>query len=173
MDERMMMIVLRLIHIVGGVFWVGGMLQTAAFLFPAVRATGAQGGRVMQELIQRRRLPIYMSSAAGLTILSGFVMYGRNAAATNGAWASTRPGIAYGLGGLAAILALAIGAAVGASAGRKLAALGERVQATGGPPSAEQASQMAALQARMGRTTQVVAALLLLAAAAMAVARYL
>jgi hypothetical protein len=173
MDDRMIMLVLRLIHIVGGVIWVGGMVLVAGFLFPAVRATGPQGGRVMQELMQRRRLPVYLSVAAGLTMLSGFVMYGRIAAATNGAWASSRPGMAYGFGGLAAILAAIVGPAFAGRAGRKLAALGERVQAAGGPPSAEQASEMAALQARMGRATQVVMVLLLVAAALMAIARYL
>ncbi|MDQ3949939.1 MAG: hypothetical protein M3282_06310 [Gemmatimonadota bacterium] len=173
MDERTIMLVLRLIHIVSGVFWVGAFLLMVGFLFPAVRATGPEGGRVIQEVMQRRRLPVYLGVAAGLTILSGFVMYARVAAATNGAWAETRPGMTYGLGGLAAILAVIIGAVVAGPAGRKLGRLAERVQASGGPPSAEQASQMAALQVRMGRGMQAVAFLLLVAVVAMAIARYL
>ena len=173
MDERVIMLVLRLIHIVGGVIWVGGMVLVAGFLFPAVRATGPHGGRVMQELMQRRRLPIYLGVAAGLTMLSGLVLYGRVAEATNGAWASSRPGMAYGVGGLAAILGAVVGPAIAGRAGRKLAVLSERVEAAGGPPSAEQVSEMAALQARMGRAMQVVMVLLLVAAAAMATARYL
>lgn len=118
MDERTLMILLRLIHIVGGAFWVGAVLMTTVFLFPAVRATGAQGGRVMQELTGRRRLPVYMNVAAGLTMLSGLVMYGRLAAA-NGAWAGTRVGITIGIGGLATILAAIIGGAVVGRIGRK------------------------------------------------------
>jgi uncharacterized membrane protein len=173
MDDQIIMVVLRLIHIVSGVFWVGAFIVMAGFLFPAVRATGPQGGRVMQEVMQRRRLPVYLGVAAGLTILSGFVMYGRIAGATNGAWASTRPGMTYGIGGLAAILAVIVGAVVAGPAGRKLGKLGERVQASGGPPSAEQAAQMAALQARVGRGMQAVAFLLLVAVVAMAIARYL
>jgi hypothetical protein len=47
------------------------------------------------------------------------------------------------------------------------------VQASGGPPSAEQAAQMAALQARMGRGMQAVAFLLLVAVVAMAIGRYM
>jgi hypothetical protein len=173
MDDQIIMVVLRLIHIVSGVFWVGAFIVMAGFLFPAVRATGPQGGRVMQEVMQRRRLPVYLGVAAGLTILSGFVMYGRIAGATNGAWASTRPGMTYGIGGLAAILAVIVGAVVAGPAGRKLGKLGERVQASGGPPSAEQAAQMAALQARVGHGMQAVAFLLLVAVVAMAIARYL
>jgi uncharacterized membrane protein len=78
MDERSIMLMLRLIHIVGGVLWVGGMVLMAGFL-----------------------------------------------------------------------------------------------QAAGAPPSAEQSSEMAALQARVGRGMQAVTVLLLIAAAAMATARYL
>jgi hypothetical protein len=173
MDDRIIMLVLRLIHIVGGVLWVGAVALMTSFVVPAVRSAGAQGGRVMQELMQRRRLPVYMNVVAGLTMLSGLAMYGQLAAATNGAWAGSRPGMAFGFGGLAAIVAAVIGGVVIGPAGRKLAALGERVQAAGGPPSAEQAAQMQALQARLGRTTRVVALLLLIAAGAMAIARYL
>ena len=173
MDDRMIMLLLRLIHIVGGVLWVGAAALMTAFVAPAVRSAGAQGGRVMQELVQRRRLPVYMNAVAGLTMLSGLAMYGLLAAKTDGAWAGTLPGMAFGFGGVAAVLAAVIGGAVVGPAGRKLAALGERVQATGGPPSAEQAAQMQALQARMGRTMRVVVLLLLVAVAAMAIARYL
>ena len=172
MNSPTMIIALRLIHILGGIFWVGGMVLATFFLAPALRATGPQAGRVMQELVQRRRLPIYMSAVAGLTILSGLLLYGRLAALTNGAWAATRVGRTYGVGAAAALLGMAIGFAIVAPAGRKLGALGAQVQASGGPPSSEQASQIAALQSRMGRGNQVVAALLLVAAAAMAVARY-
>jgi len=173
MDERTIMILLRLIHIVGGVFWVGSVMMTTAFLFPTVRAMGAQGGRVMQELTGRRRLPVYMNVAAGLTMLSGLVMYGRLAAATNGGWAGTRVGITLGIGALATILAAIVGGAVVGRIGRTLGKLGESVQAAGGPPSPEQAAQMEALQQRMGRALRVVAALLVIAVACMAVARYL
>ena len=74
MDDRMIMVVLRLIHIVGGVLWVGAVALMTSFVVPAVRSAGAQGGRVMQELMQRRRLPFYMNVVAGLTMLSGLVL---------------------------------------------------------------------------------------------------
>jgi hypothetical protein len=173
MDERTIMIVLRLIHIVGGAFWVGAVVLVAAFVFPAVRTAGVQGGRVMQEITQRRRLPVYMNVAAALTVLSGLTMYGRMAAATNGAWAETRFGMTIGFGALATILAAVIGGAVVGRAGRKLGKLGESVQAAGGPPSSEQAAQMEMLQARLGRGLRVVAGLLVIAVGLMAVARYL
>jgi uncharacterized membrane protein len=166
-------LVLRFIHIVGGVFWVGAVFLMVGFIFPTVRETGPAGGRFMQELMQRRRLPVFMNTAAGLTMLSGFILMGRLVSATDGAWMETRTGMTFAIGGLAAILAAIIGGAFAGRGGRRLAKLGEAIQASGGPPSAEQAAEMGRLQTRMGKAMRAVAALLFVAVTTMATARYL
>jgi uncharacterized membrane protein len=171
MDERTLTIVLRLIHILGGIFWVGAMIMLAGFLLPTVRATGREGGRFMQALMQQQRLQLYLGLAAALTVLSGLTMYGRMAAATHGAWAGSRPGIAYGVGAVAAILGAAIGAGIGGSAGRKMLALGQAIGPAG--PSAEQQAELTRLQGRSALAARVAASLLVIAAGAMAVGRYL
>lgn len=173
MDDWTIMIVLRLVHILAGVFWVGATLLVAGFLFPTLRSVGPEGGRFMQQLMQRRRLPVYLAASTALTLLSGLVMYGRIVAATNGAWASSRPGLVFGLGGLTAILAAILGGVVAAPLGRRLAKLGQNVQAVAGPPSAEQSAELGRLQARLGLTMRAVATLLAIAVTAMAIARYL
>ena len=116
MDGTTTTILLRLIHILAGIFWVGAVFVMAGFLVPTVRETGREGGRFMQHLAQRRRLPVVLSIAMLLTMLSGFAMYARLAASTHGQWASTRPGIGYGVGALAAILAAITGATISGSA---------------------------------------------------------
>jgi uncharacterized membrane protein len=171
MDGPTLTVVLRLIHILGGIFWVGTMIMLAAFLLPTARATGPEGGRFMQYLMQQRRLQVYLGSAMLLTVLSGIIMYARMAAATHGAWAGSRPGIAYGVGAVAAILAAAIGGSIGSSAGRKMLAVGRAIGGAG--PSAEQQAELARLQARMALGARLAAALLVVAAGAMAVARSL
>lgn len=171
MDERTLTIVLRLIHILGGIFWVGTMMLLAGFLLPTARATGPEGGRFMQYIMQQRRLQLYLASAMLLTVLSGIAMYARMAAATHGAWAGSRPGIAYGVGAVAAILAAAIGGSIGSSAGRKMLAVGRAIGAAG--PSAEQKAELAQLQGRMAVGARLAAGLLVVAAGAMAIARYL
>ena len=173
MDERILMLVLRLVHILAGIFWVGATLVLAGFLLPAVRATGQEGGRFIQQVMERRRLQVYLSAAAGLTILAGLVMYWRLASTTHGAWARSHAGMAFGLGGLLAIIAAAIGGAIPARAGRRLGEIGQSLQAAGSPPSAEQSAEIAALQRRIARTLAVVATLLVISAALMATARYL
>jgi uncharacterized membrane protein len=171
MDERALTIVLRLIHILGGIFWVGTMILLAGFLLPTVRALGPNGGRFMQQLMRQQRLQLYLGIAMLLTVLSGITLYARMAAATHGAWAGSTPGIAYGVGAVAAILAAAIGGAVGGSAGRKMLAVGQAIGPGG--PSAEQQAELARLQTRMTRGARLAATFLVVSASAMAVARYL
>jgi uncharacterized membrane protein len=172
MDESTITIVLRLIHILAGIFWVGAIFLIAGFLFPTVRASGPEGRRFMQHLMLRRRLPVYVGIAMLLTILSGVTLYARAAAATQGAWAESAPGIGYGIGGLAAILGAIIGVAIGGPAGRRMAAIGQQASQSGGL-SAEQQAEMQRLQRRSALGGRLTAGLLAIAAGAMAIARYL
>jgi hypothetical protein len=171
--DQTITLVLRFVHIVGGVFWVGAVFLMVGFIFPTVRETGPTGGRFMQELMQRRRLSVFMNSAAGLTMLSGFIMYGRITAASDGAWAGTRAGMTLGIGGLATVLAAIIGGSIIGRGGERLAKLSQAIQASGSAPSPEQASEIGRLQARMGKAMRVVAVLLFVAVTTMATARYL
>jgi uncharacterized membrane protein len=171
MDDRLIMIILRLIHILAGIFWVGTALLVAAFLVPTMRETGREGGRVIQHLMVQRRLQLFIVITMALTILSGITMYARWAAATHGSWAGTVPGIAYGIGGAAAILGALAGGLISAAAGRRLGEIGQGIGS--GVPSAEQQAEMAKLQTRIALGTKLSAALLVVAAGAMSIARYL
>jgi uncharacterized membrane protein len=172
MDDQTITLLLRLIHILAGIFWVGAIFLIAGFLLPTARATGRDGGRFMQHLMLQRRLPVFLAIAMLLTVLSGFAMYGRLVAATNGAWAGTPPAMAYGAGGLAAILGALVGGLVSGRAARRMAAIGQSATQKGGP-SAEEQAEMERLQKRMALGSWLVAAFLAFSAGTMAVARYL
>jgi len=171
MDERTLTILLRLIHILAGIFWVGSAFLMAGFLIPTMRATGAEGGRFVQTLMERQRLPLYLGVAGALTVLSGIGMYARLVAATHGAWAGTGPGIAFGAGGLAAIVAGFTGSMISGAAGRRMGVIGQTVGPGG--PSSEQRAEMGRLQARIALGTRLTALFLVIAAGLMAIARYL
>lgn len=172
MDERTVTLLLRLIHILAGIFWVGAIILIAGFLLPTARATGREGGRFMQYLMLQRRLPLFLGIAGLLTVLSGFTMYGRLVAATNGAWARTPPAMAYGAGGIAAILGALVGGLVSGRAARRMAAIGQSAGQKGGP-SAEEQVEIERLQGRMALGSRLVAGFLAFSAGMMAVARYL
>jgi uncharacterized membrane protein len=171
MDGSLFSLVLRLTHILAGIFWVGVAFLMAGFILPTLRDTGPEGGRFMQQLMVRRRLPIFLGLAMLLTVLSGLIMYARLARATHGTWAGTPPGIAYGVGGLAAILAAVAGFAISGSAGRRMMAIAQRSE--GGSPTPDQLAEIAQLQARSNLGMRIAAGLLVIAAGAMAIARYL
>ena len=164
------MVWLRLLHIVAGVFWVGTAVFMALFVLPTARAAGPEGGRFVVRL--GRRMGPALGVAMLLTVIPGFIMYGRLSAGFNHAWVTSRVGLALGAGAVAAILAIVVGLAVNAPAAAKIGAL-QKLTAQGDTPSPAQATQLAALQLRIERATQLVALLLLVAAGAMAVARYL
>ena len=171
MDERTITLLLRLIHM-AGIFWVGAIFLIASFLLPSARATGREGGRFMQHLMQQRRLPMFLAVAMLLTVISGFTMYGRLVAATHGAWASTPPAMAYGAGGVAAVLGALAGVLISAPAARRMATFGQSAAQKGGPSTEEQA-EIERLQRRMALGSRLVAGLLAFSAGTMAIARYL
>jgi hypothetical protein len=59
-----LLIVLRVVHVVGGVFWGGAILFVVHFLEPAVRDAGPDGAKVMQALQKRRYLDVVPAVAS-------------------------------------------------------------------------------------------------------------
>jgi uncharacterized membrane protein len=173
MSASAVMILLRLIHILSGVFWAGAVMIVAWFILPAQRRLGEPGLAFLQELMLHRRLRVFMMGAMILTILSGLTMYTRMAMLTHGAWTSTTNGIVLGIGGVAAIIGGGIGGGVVSSAAKKLMTLGGQVQAAGVPPTDTQQAEMARLQGRISGAFRITAVLVVIAVAAMASARYL
>jgi hypothetical protein len=172
MNHPVTVIVLRLIHILGGIFWVGSTVVLARFLLPSLRAVGPSGGAFMREIGQVRKLPVYLNAAAGLTILSGIGLYWRMMSLSNGTWAHSASGMTFGVGAVLAIITAIIGNTVSRPTGQRLGMLGAQVAAGGGQPTAEQRTELEALQEKLRKVTGLLATLLILSAAAMAVARY-
>ncbi len=166
-------ILLRLIHIVIGVCWVGGVVFLTVFLLPTVRAIGPAGGQVMHQLMDVRKLSNFMLGGALLTILSGFTLYWNDSVGFSTQWMGSGPGRMFGLGGVLGLVTAIIGGSVNAPTGKRLSALTAEIRASGGPPSAEQAAELQRLQQKMTVASKAAAVLLLLATAAMASARYM
>jgi len=161
--------ILRIIHIVVGAFWVGGVITTAFFLLPTVKATGPIGGQFAGQLMARTRLPTVLTAAGGVTVLAGLILYG-------GIWAGTGfsgPPLYYAIGGVIAIIVLVIGATIARPAADKLAALGRTIAGQGTPPTADQSAERERLLNRLTSSAQINAVLLVVTVAFMAVGRYL
>jgi uncharacterized membrane protein len=163
---------LRLVHVVTGVFWVGAVIFLARFLFPAVVALGPAGGPVMEQVVGVRKASVAITGATVLSLLSGIALYWRDSGGFSGPWMRTGTGMTFGIGGLFAILAAVYGVLVNKPLAERLAGLGAEVRAAGRPPTAEQQTMIRETQGKLQRALVVVTLLLLLATSAMAVARY-
>jgi hypothetical protein len=164
--------VLRLIHILAGVLWAGANFTMAGFITPSVKATAPGSSGFMQYLAQKSGLPRYAEIAGWLTILAGLALYWILSDGFQLSWFVTRRGIVLALGGLLAIAAMILAYAVQKPAATRIGALGQEIQAAGGPPKAEQMAEMQALQNRMAQGARWTAILLAIAVEAMALSRY-
>lgn len=160
---------LRIGHILAGSFWMGVAVFNVAFLTPAIRASGPAGGPVMGQLVRVRRLPVYMNGAALLTVLTGLPLYWWRAAGFRNDWAASASGWAFGVGGVAALLALLLGYFVIGRAAARLGALSASAQPEAAPT---EASEIQRVQAHMSRVSRLGAALIVFSAVCMAVGRY-
>jgi hypothetical protein len=161
----------RVVHVLLGVFWVGTLIFIALFLGPSLRDAGPEGGKVMAGLM-RRRLVDVVPAVAVLTVLSGFYLYWRVSGGFRAEWMGSGPGITYGIGAVAALVALGLGLGILRPAMVNAAALGQ--SAASAPPEERDRTLAAAqaLQARAGSAGRVIAVLLAIAVIAMAIARY-
>jgi hypothetical protein len=167
------MVVLRIVHIVAGAFWVGSALVVFLFLQPAARELGPSASPLMMHLSQKKRLPDIILGTAGLTILAGLLMYWRVTDGLDADRIGSAYGIAITIGALAAIAAVALGASVVRPSMLAAGAIGQEVAASGGPTTPEQTGQIQALQSRVRAAGKAIVPLLLFATAAMASASYL
>lgn len=170
------MALMRLVHILAGIFWVGATLFLAGFLIPAIRAVGPSSGPLMTQLMQQRHLQRWINISMSLTILAGLVLFALDSRAGGRGFGRSAMGITLSIGALLAIIAAGVDGAMGRPTARKLGAITQRMQETqrgGGAPAADLVAQTAPLQAKLARTLTIMAWLLLLSATTMAVARYL
>lgn len=166
------LLILRIVHVLGGTFWVGGMLLTTFFLMPSMREAGPAAAPVMAGF-QKRKLMVVMPTVAFLTILSGFRLIWIVSGGFEGAFFATSRGMAYSIGGGLALLAFLIGISVNRPANLKMATL-SRSLATAEPAQREALmSDLARLRRRLGQVNLLVASLVVLATIGMAIGRYI
>jgi hypothetical protein len=165
-------LVLRLIHVLGAIAWVGFASYNSFFLIPSFADAGPAAAPVMAGL-QKRKLFTILPVIAILTILSGLRLLMIASTGFSAEYFATRSGLAYAAGGAAGVLGFAIGMTLTRPSLEKAGALLARRASTA-------AAELPALDAEVGRLRRLgyvsgwwSTAFLLVAAGAMAIARYL
>jgi uncharacterized membrane protein len=167
------LLVLRLVHILGSMFWVGSGLFTTFFLVPALTTAGPAAAPVMGAL-QQRRLFTILPIVALATILSGVRLMWIASGGFGAAYFESPSGATYAVAAVASIVAFLLSLGVSRPmAVRSVQLAGELARAPEGEPRATLAAELARVRRRGAVATSIGVSLLVIAAAGMAVARYL
>ncbi len=159
-----LIIVLRLVHILAGIFWVGSALMMAFYIGPTVGATAEAGQKFLQHFIGKTNIQKMMIASAGATVLAGALLYADKPAA----WFSSSAGIGFGIGAFFAVVGFVFGILIARNT-RAMAQLGAQAK---GQPTPEQLAQLQTLQNRQRSYSTFNVSALILAVAFMATARY-
>jgi len=168
-----LILVLRIVHILGGVFWAGAAFVMAWFIEPTVRAAGDDGRRFMARLGATGTFTRAMAATAGATVLAGLWLLWIVSSGFLTEFFETGRGLALGAGMVLGIVAFVVGFVMQNRPIRRMAGIGKAVAAAGGPPSPGQAAEMEKLTAKVRLGGRIVAGLLLVTVILMASARYL
>ncbi len=160
--------ILRILHILPGVTWVGTALFLAWVLQPALKKTGPpHAGALMANMV--KPTVIILHTSAAFTVVFGVIMAFRVRDPLFDFLWSTDWGTMIYLGFLFSILAWGVGTVAGL-ANKKMADIGASLK---GPPSPEQAAEMGKLRDRAIVLAKVGSILAVVAVACMALANHI
>jgi hypothetical protein len=164
-------LVLRLIHIGAGVFWVGAVFTFFLFVQPAAMAIGPDGTKFTYQLMHHRRLPIAMLSSAAITVAAGFLLLVITSNGLDPDRLFDESRLGYTVGGVAAILTFALGGLYVFPRTKVVERTIGRMLAERRPPTPEEQATLARAGGESRRAGWLVLAGLTIAVTAMATAR--
>jgi len=171
MDSLTYLIILRLLHITCGIFWAGATIYLAAFIGPAVKAAGPEGGKFMQQLAKTNKLPLVMALAATINVLAGILLIWKLSGGFQYEWVVSRHGLILSTGALLAIIAYLDGLLITRPTIEKINRLSHEL--INKQPTPEQIQQLKAYQKKVISANEFVAILLCVTIIAMSLIRYL
>lgn len=151
--------VLRLLHIVGGLIWVGAAVVLSIYIEPLLERAGAEGSGILGRLYKETSFPRLIPVSALVTTVAGLLLYGMlsyHEAMSSGL------GIVLTAGALFGLLAFAHGYFAVWRSAAQVAALTE-----------SDAAEQSALQVKLRRNGRISMWLALISLVLMAGARYI
>ncbi len=164
--------VLRILHVFGGVMWVGAAIFYLFYVAPATKAIGPAGGQFMNQLVEKRNYGAYMGISSMVTVLSGALLFTYTSGYFNPNWITSGVGIVFTLGSVASIIAFFMGFGLIKPRASKVANLAKRVASAAGAPNPSVLAEMHAAEAELTTIERVEFVFLSVSLIAMAFARY-
>jgi uncharacterized membrane protein len=161
-------LVLRILHIGAGVFWVGSTLLLATVINPALKSTGESGQKFVDYLVKHHRFGTESAGAGGMAGLAGLLLYWRDSAGLTSSWMTSSAGIGFAVGALLGLIGFIFGFLNDRNM-KVMVQLREQIQGT---PTGEQSSQLQQLGKQQNMYLSICTVSLTLALWIMATARY-
>ena len=168
MDPDFEFILLRIVHIVTGSFWVGSAVFLSFILEPQVRALGPAIHQPVMAAIGRIAGPVMMG-AGFITVVAGITLAFRVRPVDNWFVEGDGWGWAIGLGFVVSIIAMGFGSMMAMTV-KKMSALGASMG--DGAPTPDQIAVMQQLGGRLVRFSRIATILVVIAVGSMASARF-
>jgi uncharacterized membrane protein len=165
-------ILLRVLHVGGGVVWAGAAIAFAGFVEPTATAAGPEGGRFLQRLAAESGYSQAMSVAGLLTVVAGLWLFSLDSNGFRPEWMASGQGVMLSVGALTGLAAAVVGLGVQARNAMRLAAVVKAMQGRAGGPTPEQVGQVEALRMKLRNGGRLAALLLGITVVCMATARY-
>lgn len=157
------LIVLRILHILAGVFWVGAAVYLTLVLEPKLRSLGNEIERDVLEAISKLN-SLWITLSAIITVVAGFALISRTPGREFDELFNSGWGWAIGIGLVASVLAFFLSGFVGSSTAKLRRSLNSQ-------PPADEAS-LQSLRARIAMGSRINAVLVIVAVGTMASARF-
>ena len=165
-------VVFRVVHIGSAIVWAGGAALFFFYIEPTITKLGPDAESFVDELLNKRKLPVYFAVASTLAVIGGVILYIRDAGGLR-LWLDSTAGTVFSIGALAAIVAWIGGNAFIPSTAIKMQGLIVEMKTAGGPPSAEALGRLHAAERRLRTIGAIDLVLIAVAILCMETARYL
>ena len=163
---------LRIIHIFSAVIWAGGTALFFFYLEPTIAKLGPDAEKFTDEVVNKRKAPIYFLMASTFTVLGGALLYWHDSSGLSLDWIGTATGLGFTVGGIAGILAWLGSNLLIPRTLMQLGAIGAQMKGDG-PPAPDLVARLHATQERLHTIGLIDIVLIGIAVLGMATARYL
>lgn len=164
-------LVLRLIHIAAGVFWVGSVFTFFLFVQPAAMAIGPDATKFTYRLLHHQRFGDVILAAAATTVLAGLLLLTITSNGLDPDILFDVSRLGYTIGGTVAILTFVLGAVYVLPRTKTVERTLGALLADGRPPTADEQQLLARITRESRRAGWVVLIGLAIAVFSMATAR--
>lgn len=165
-------LILRLIHVLFGAFWLGAVFTNVLFLQPTAAALGPDAARFQLRLLGDARFPAAILGAAAITVVAGLVLLWIGSNGLDPDHLFGTPGLGFTVGGLIGVLTFAFGSTYVYPRTQRIGRVLGGIMAEGRPPTPEEGAQLGQLRGELKTAGWATVVGLAITVIAMATARY-